>query len=180
VTRRLSLSAALLALAAAGLPVAMARSETTRDVASVFLVAKSENKNEVHYGVRLDAACAPVGSAPVFAYWRMLEQGPLATEPLLPPEVDAYGFADQRVVERGAEGGRVVLRLHALPGRPIAIQTRARPGGCEAVATATIGGATASLRRVFAQLRWPFGVDYLVISGSSLADGRPVEERVSE
>jgi hypothetical protein len=43
-----------------------------------------------------------------------------------------------------------------------------------------IGGTPASLRSVYAQLRWPFGVDHLVLSGRSLADGRAVEERVSE
>jgi hypothetical protein len=178
--RGLSFSAVVLAVASGGLVVNVARGETARDVPTVFLVAKSENKNQVHYGVHLDAACGPVGSVPVFAYWRMLEQGPLATEPLLRREVDAYGFAEQRVVERGADGGRVTLRLHALPGRPIAIQTRSRGGACEATATMVIGGTPASLHSVYAQLRWPFGVDHLVLSGRSLADGKAVEERVSE
>jgi hypothetical protein len=178
--RGLSLSAAVLAIAAGGLVVDVARGETGRDVASVFLIAKSENRNQVHYGVHLDATCAPVGSAPAFAYWRMLEQGPLATEPLLKREIGAYGFAEQRVVERDPDGGRVTLRLHALPGRPIAIWTGSRDGACEAVATMAIGGTPASLRSVYAQLRWPFGVDHLVLSGRSLADGRAVEERVSE
>jgi hypothetical protein len=178
--RGLSFSAVLLAVAAGGLVVAVARGEGGRDVASVFLVAKSENRNQVHYGVHLDASCAPVGAVPVFAYWRMLERGPLATEPLLRREVDAYGFAEQRVVERDADGGRVALRLHALPGRPIAVQTGSREGACFATATTVIGGSPSALRSVYAQLRWPFGVDHLVLSGRSLADGRAVEERVSE
>jgi len=180
--RGLSFSAALLAVAAGGLVAlagAVARGEAGRDVASVFLIAKSENRNQVHYGVHLDAACAPVGPTPVFAYWRMLEQGPHATEPLLSREVGAYGFVEQRVVERGADGGRVTLRLRALPARPIAIETRAHDGVCEATATTFIGGAAASLRSVYAQLRWPFGVDHLVLSGRSLADGRAVEERLA-
>jgi hypothetical protein len=177
--RWLSLSAALLAVAAGTLLAHVAEGDVGRDVASVFLIAKSENRNQVHYGIHLDSACAPVGSVPVFAYWRMLEHGPLATEPLLRREVDAYGFADQRVVARGADGGSVALRLHALPGRPIVVQTRARAeGGCEAAATTAIAGAPAVLRRVFAQLRWPFGVDHLVLSGRSLTDGSPVEERI--
>jgi hypothetical protein len=121
-----------------------------------------------------------VGGVPVFAYWRMLERGPLATEPLLRREVGAYGFVDQRVIERRTDGGSVTLRLRALPERPIAIRTSSRDGACVADATTLIDGAPASLRRVFAQLRWPFGVDHLQISGRSLADGRPVEERISE
>ncbi len=176
-----SFAAALRAAVAAGLVVLggrVARGEPGHDVASVFLVAKSENRNQVHYGVHLDASCSPVGATPVFAYWRMLENGPLATEPLLSREVGAYGVGEQQVVERRAEGGRVSLRLRALPSRPITIETRARDGVCEATATMAIGGAAASLRRVYAQLRWPFGVDHLVLSGKSLADGRTVEERI--
>jgi hypothetical protein len=156
----------------------VASGEPGRDVSSVFLVAKSENKNQVHYGVHLDASCAPAGAAPVFAYWRMLEHGPLATEPLLDREVGAYGVAEQQVVERGPDGGRLTLRLRALPARPITVATRARGEACEATATMVIGGAPASLRSVYAQLRWPFGVDHLVLSGRSLADGRVVEERI--
>jgi hypothetical protein len=177
-----SLSAALLVVVAAGLVALggrVARGEPGHDVATVFHVAKSENRNQVHYGVHLDAACSPVGAAPVFAYWRMLERGPLATEPLLSREVGAYGVAEPQVVERGADGGRVTLRLRALPSRPITIETRARDGVCEATATMAIGGAAASLRSVYAQLRWPFGVDHLVLSGRSLANGKAVEERVA-
>jgi uncharacterized protein DUF4833 len=179
VLRGLSLCAALVAVAAGALVVGVARGDAGHDVGSVFFVAKSENRNQVHYGIHLDEACAPVGTAPVFAYWRMLEQGPLATEPLLRREVDAYGFAGQGVAERGAEGGRVKLALRALPGRPITVQSAAREGKCEATATTTIGGAPASLRRVFVQLRWPFGVDHLEIAGRALADGRWVEERTA-
>jgi hypothetical protein len=178
--RGLSFSAVVLAVAAGGLVAGIARGEGGRDVASVFLVAKSENRNQVHYGVHLDESCAPVGSVPVFAYWRMLERGPLATEPLLSREIGAYGFAEQRVVERGVDGGRVTLRLRALPGRPITVQTGPRDGACFATATAVIRGSPSALRSVYAQLRWPFGVDHLVLSGQSLADGKPVEERVSE
>jgi hypothetical protein len=153
---------------------------TQREVPSVFHVAKSENRNQVHYGIRLDAACDPAGPEPVYAYWRMFEHGPSATEPLLSREVGAYGFAEQRVVRRGAGGGQVLLRLRALPNRLITIATAMRDGRCEAVASTVIGGARASLASVFAQLRWPFGVAYLELSGRALADGRELRERVSE
>jgi hypothetical protein len=158
----------------------VAPAEPPRDVPSVFYVAKSENRNQVHYGIRLDAACAPAGSQPVFAYWRMLERGPGATEPLLAREVGAYGFAEQHVVRRGDGGGQVSLRLRALPGRVITIATGARDGRCEATASTVIDGARASLDSVFAQLRWPFGVAYLELSGRALAGGRTLRERISE
>jgi hypothetical protein len=181
VYRGLSVLAGCLAVGAAASVAGVARGGAARsEVASVFFIAKSENRNQVHYGVRLDAACAPADERPVFAYWRMLERGPLATEPLLSREVGAYGFADQHVLERTASGGRVSVRLHALPARPIELVTRAHDGSCEAVATTVIGGAPASLARVYAQLRWPFGVDYLELSGRALADGRPLRERLSD
>jgi hypothetical protein len=149
-----------------------------REVPSVFFVAKSENRNQVHYGVALDADCAPLGDAPVFAYWRMRERGPLATEPLLSREVPAYGIASQHVVERGPTGGRVVLTLNAVPNRAIAIDTRTASGECTATARATIAGVGAALSSVYVQLRWPFGVDYLMLYGRSDADGRSVQERM--
>ena len=167
-------------LAAALLGVLAHAGPGMRDVPSVFHVAKSENRNQVHYGVHLDAACAPSGAMPAFAYWRMFEHGPLATEPLLDREVGAYGFADQRVTERGPDGGRIALRLRALPSRPIMVWTGHRDDSCEATATTWIGGAPAVLESVFVQLRWPFGVARLVLSGRRLADGRPLQETLSE
>ena len=150
----------------------------SRGVRSVFFVAKSENRNEVHYGVALDASCAPEGPAPVFAYWRMRERGPLATEPLLWREVSAYGVAEPQRIERGERGGRVVFRLNALPRRTIAIDTAPDGRGCIATARAMIGGTAAALTSVFVQLRWPFGVDYLELSGRAITDGRVVRERL--
>lgn len=145
---------------------------------SVFFIAKSENRNEVHYGIDLDAACVPVGPAPVFAYWRMREHGPLATEPLLSREVSAYGVAEPQRVERGESGSRVVFHLNALPKRSIAIDTAPGEGGCTATARAVIGGVAADLTRVFLQLRWPFGVAYMELSGRAATDGRLVRERL--
>ena|SRR5579859_5096822 len=152
--------------------------EQGRSVRSVFFVSKSENRNQVHYGVTLDGSCAPAGSAPVFAYWRMRERGPLATEPLLSHEVAAYGVAEPQQVERGEGGGRVVFRLNAIPRRAIAIDAAPDGQGCVATARVMIGGTAAALTSVFVQLRWPFGVDYLELSGRALPDGRVVRERL--
>lgn len=150
----------------------------TRTVDSVFFVAKSENKNQVHYGIRLDEACMPIGANPVFAYWRMFEHGPLATEPLLARELPAYGVGSQRL-ERSGAGARVVLTLNALPKRPIVIESTVGAATCTARATIPIGGVPASLGRVFVQLRWPFGVDHLMLEGRASGDGRVVRERVA-
>jgi len=108
----------------------------------------------------------------------MRERGPLATEPLLSREVSAYGVTEPQRIERGERGGRVVFRLNALPRRPIAIDAAPDAQGCAATARAIIGGTAAALTSVFVQLRWPFGVDYLVLSGLAGPDGRVVRERL--
>ncbi len=178
VLRSRSLLAALVAAGASTLPAAV-RAESGGIVPSAFFVAKSENRNQVHYGVRVDAGCRPAGDAPVFAYWRMLERGAQATEPLLSREVPAYGLADQRVLERRADGGRALVRLQALGTRTIEVDTSARDGVCIATATTTIAGQPATLANVYVQLRWPFGVDHLELAGRALSDGHVVRERLS-
>jgi hypothetical protein len=149
-----------------------------RDVRSIFFVAKSENKNQVHYGVHLDRSCAPAGDRPVFAYWRMFEHGPDAVEPVLPVELQAYGVVDEHVVAVDGAGGRVEVTVAALRDRVISIETHASAAGCVATATTSIGGVQASLWSVYVRLRWPFGVDSLTLAGRARDDGRIVEEKV--
>jgi Domain of unknown function (DUF4833) len=179
--RPLPLASSALVLVSFALVAPIARPagpEPGRSVGSVFFVGKSENRNEVHYGVALDRDCVPAGPSPVFAYWRMRERGPLATEPLLSREVAAYGIAEPQRTSRGEHGGRVVFRLNAMPKRMIAIDTAADGEGCSATARAMIRGTAAALTSVFVQLRWPFGVDYLLLSGRAANDGSVVRERL--
>jgi hypothetical protein len=155
-----------------------ASAPASSDVASVVLVDKSENRNQVHYGIHLDSHCAPAGDSPVFAYWRMLEHGPGATEPLLAREERAYGLASQSVLARGPEGGSVRVTLFAVPSRVLLFETKADTTGCSASAVTTVGGVPAILSSVFVQLRWPFGVASLTLLGRRLDDGRPVREKL--
>jgi len=134
------------------------------DARSVFLIAKSQNRNQVHFGVHLDAACDPVGSAPVFGYWRMVEAGG-AIEPILAIEEAAYGLSDAQVVEKGIDGSTVRVVLRAVPERPVVISVKQVDGRCTAVARGTIAGAEARLELVYVKVRWPFGVDYLLLRG---------------
>jgi hypothetical protein len=153
--------------------------QTAFDV-SLFTISKSENRNQVQYVVRVDDHCVPLGAAPVWAYWRMIEQGPTRTAPLLGREQPAYGAAGQWVIERNPEGGKVRLVLRAMPARPIEIETsRSAAGTCFAVSTMTIAGAPAHLFGVYAKLKWPVGVSYLLIQGWSLDGTHVVTERVS-
>jgi hypothetical protein len=143
-------------------------------VPTVFFVAKSENKNQVHYGIHLDARCAPVGDRPVYAYWRMLEHGPSSFEPLLLREVGAYGIAEQRVLEPGSFAARTRVTLEALRSRPMVVESYSDGTRCVARAVLDVAGSPAVLGNVFVQLRWPFGVAFLLLSGHALGDGGAV------
>jgi hypothetical protein len=145
----------------------------------IFTIAKSENKNQVQYTVRVDAHCAPAGAAPVAAYWRMLERGPSATEPILPVEVQAYGLASQAVIASDERGGEVRATLRALPSRALRVTTsRASDGTCRATAEVAIGGQPAHLFNVYAHLAW-LGVDYLLLQGWTLDGARVVREKIA-
>jgi uncharacterized protein DUF4833 len=147
----------------------------SREGAPLFSISKSENKNQVAFAVRLDAECRPVGDAPVYAYWRMLERSPAAVEPLLPVEQGAYGIGRQRV-ERGESGGAVRIALRALPDREILVRTVRQASACAAVASTRIADTPAHLFNVHARIAWPFGVDSLLITGWAESDGHVVRE----
>jgi hypothetical protein len=109
----------------------------------------------------------------------MLERDARATEPLLGRETPAYGIRDQTVTSRGERGGTVRLVLRALPGRPLLVTSFASGEGCGATASMVLAGTPAALTSIHAQLRWPFGVDYLLVTGRALSDGRSVVERIA-
>jgi hypothetical protein len=143
------------------------------EIPSVFLISKSENKNQVHFAVRLDEACNPATSAPVRPYWRMLERGPSVTEPLVDREERIYGIGSQVV-----EGSRVTVRLRALPARPIAIHTwRDENGSCHAVAFTSINGHDSRLFDVHVVLSM-FGIEYVLVTGWD-DSGKVVREKLS-
>jgi len=148
------------------------------DVPSLFFIAKSENKNQVHYAIHLDAACAPVGTTPAFAYWRMRARGPNEIERLTSFEEKAYGIASQQVTARG-DRSTTRLSLRALSARPVVVETWREGDKCAGTAALAIAQTPAHLTSVFAQLKWPFGVDYLVLEGSAVRDGSKVVERVA-
>jgi hypothetical protein len=164
------------------------------DIPSAFHIGKSENRNEVHYGVRLDETCTPVGSDPVFAYWRLHERRGAPLEPLLAREEPLYGLVlGQRVErrprravgdasggpERGARegGGTVRAVIRGIPHRPVLVETFPTPSGCAAVANVVINDETARLERVFVKLGLG-SVEYVLLTGRHPATGRAVEERL--
>jgi hypothetical protein len=156
------------------------RPPASETVVPVFSIAKSENKNQVQYVVRVDDHCAPVGPAPVSAYWRMLESGPTQTAPILPREVAAYGLASQAVVANDASGAAVRIVLKAMPSRPLTIVTsRGGDGLCRALASIPIAGTSAHLFNVYVHLKWD-GVDYMLLRGWSLDGSHVVSETIKK
>jgi hypothetical protein len=148
----------------------------------LFSISKSENKNRVEYALRVDEHCTPVGQTPIFAYWRMLENDPVRTEPLLAREVPAYGLMGQHVTARGAGGGQVRATLRALPSREILVDASRDTGSgqCRTWSTISIRGAPAHLYNVYVRLTWPFAtVDYLLLQGWSLDGTHVVTEKIS-
>ncbi|MEO6599571.1 MAG: DUF4833 domain-containing protein [Polyangiaceae bacterium] len=172
---------ALAAVLLPGVSTAVASKSTpSSTVAPLFLITKSQNKNQVQYAIRLDDHCSPASAAPVFAYWRMLEQGPARTAPLLSSELHAYGLASQRIVARKGERNAVSLTLRAVPSRPILVETSVGPhGACAARATITIALQPARLFNVYARLSWFLGVDYLLLQGWSIDGKRVIKERLN-
>jgi hypothetical protein len=149
------------------------------DVTSIFFVGKSQNKNQVHYGVNLDETCLPRGREPVYAYWRMME-GAGEIEPLLDHEQPAYGILPNQDPSRGLASGNVGIVLRAFPHRPITITTERAGDHCRAIATVDIDGSKAQLVNIYVRLKWPFGIDYVLLSGRRVEDGRWVREKISE
>lgn len=148
------------------------------DVHSVFHVEKSENQNQVHYGVHVDAACRPNGKNPVFAYWRRLRRGERFDEPLNGPGTRVYGASTDQKVEPAAQGGLVEMYVRALKRVPIHVRVDKGKDGCSAIATATIEGENARLSHAFVQLRsMGFGVRYVEVVGLRERDGARVSQQ---
>ncbi|MGO9832594.1 MAG: DUF4833 domain-containing protein [Polyangiaceae bacterium] len=178
--RAISVLVALVALDSHALAARADQPQADGTIVAAFSIAKSENKNQVQYVVRVDDHCAPMGPTPVSAYWRMLESGPTRTAPLLPREVAAYGLTSQAVVANDASGGAVRIVLKALPSRPLTIfSSRGGDGQCRALVTASIAGTSAHLSDVYVHLKWD-GVDYLLLRGWSMDGSHVVRETVAK
>lgn len=165
------LAATLAATAVTGF-ASRASAGQVSELAGALVITKSSNRNQVEYAVQVDGACAPAGPAPVRPYWRMLERGPSAIEPL--------GGGEQRVLGVGRQdvAGRLVrLTLRGMPSRAIMIETeRGADGQCSSKAQTTIAGVPARLAAVYVQERL-FGIEYVLLSGWA-EDGTSVRERI--
>lgn len=149
------------------------------DVRSVFYVAKSENQNQVHYGLRLDAACRPVGKRPVFAYWSRHRASGRVDAPLEGLGARFYGASDEQKVRVGSTGGSVQMYVKALDRVQVEIAIERTDKGCVAVPTTTIQGERASLTRAYLQLgRFGLSVKHVDLLGTRVRDRARVVQRI--
>lgn len=160
-------------LAVANVFVVNASDASAGEIPSALAIAKSTNKNQVHYAVRVDGECNPAGPSPVHPYWRMLERSADATEPLAAGiEERAFGIERQSV-----DGDDVRFVLRGLPSRDIVIHTNKTPeGSCASSATMTIAGEHARVTSVFVKQKL-FGVDYVELAGTA-PSGAALRERI--
>jgi hypothetical protein len=149
------------------------------DVQTTFAIGKSDDGNQVQYGLRLDEDCRPVGEEPVVGYWRMYDDGPDA--PLLPLswlDRTAYGIDRQVLSPQGPAGPTVVMAIRTAPRREIELWVSQAPDGtCLASARTRINGRTALLKLIYIKLSGPF-VSWVEIRGVAVAGAEALAERV--
>jgi hypothetical protein len=140
----------------------------------LFRIGRSTNANEVVYLARRGSDGALDADDPLQAEWHMLaedghREGLNFIEKLL-----AYGFS----VDPAESGDGFVVVLKAKKDRPVKLTLR---NGCP-VATVTIAGRPALLRRIFVQAEPGGGVipsvAWAEIEGVDPATGAKVSERV--
>lgn len=146
------------------------------DIRTLFAIKKSENKNEVHYGIHLDDACQPVGDEPIFAYWRELEQGPNVVLDLGMFQKKAYGIKGQWVQSKTPQESKLLMSLNATPDRGISVSVKKKDGRCVSETVATINKESALLEQVFVHIAGFLSVDWIELRGFRF--GKPMVERV--
>jgi hypothetical protein len=181
--RHASLALSLIGLAVFAVPSSARAGEPSfgaNDLETLFFIAKSDDRNRVDYGMRLDTHCAPLGEEPVFPYWREFEPPPpVRTKPMGAFSKLGYGISVQKVLKRSDAGGEHAIRLRQVD-RVIYITTsKGTDGRCSALVRTKIAGIDyAELASIFVKLSGPISVSYVDVKGKDLATGRALEERL--
>ncbi len=148
-------------------------------MATVFFIDKSDDHNRVDYGLRLDAACRPVGEEAFFPYWREFEDAPpVRTHALGWWEYTAYGVTDQGPT---AVPGEYRVKLKRLPRPIVIVISRTQGGRCATVARSLVAGvADAEVTSAFAKLRTAIHtVEYVEIHARNPHTGAILSERLT-
>jgi hypothetical protein len=149
------------------------------DVETLFFIAKSDDRNRVDYGMRLDADCSPVGQDAVFPYWREFEHSPpVRTKPMGSFSKIGYGISSQRTLRVTKTGSEHAIRLRQVDQPVFITTTKGADGHCSALVRTKIADVEyAELRSIYVKLSSPLSVAYIDIRGQNLATRQPVEER---
>lgn len=154
------------------------------DIPTVFYISKSDDKNRVDYGIRLDERCAPTKDDAVFQYWRHFEppENGTKTHMLGTFEYIPYGISEQRSVRKIPTGGIHIMKLRQFGKTPIAIvTTRDAAGKCTAQARSLINGKEAELSYIWVKLGKGGlvpSVDYVDVHGKDLETGAELTQRM--
>ncbi len=151
------------------------------DIQTLFYISKSDDKNRVDYGLRLDANCLPVGDDPVFPYWRELEDAPPErTHPLKFFEYAAYGVVGVKS-SRTEHGADISLKLKPLSRQLIVSTGKGPDGKCRAVVRTTIADVQgAELKSAYIKLKYGWTVDYVDVFGKHPVTGADISERLRQ
>jgi hypothetical protein len=153
------------------------------DIQTTFYISKSDDRNRVDYGIRLDQRCAPAKDDAVFPYWREFENSPpVRTHSLGMFEYVGYGFAEQRTVKKLPNGGIHILKLKQWDKSPIAIITRKEADGhCSSEVHAMIAGKESELVYLYVKLAkggLTPSVDYVDVHGKDLETKADITDRM--
>jgi hypothetical protein len=150
------------------------------DITTLFYISKSDNRNRVDYGMRLDAQCGPASKDAVFPYWRDFEGPPSHPHTLGMWAKMAYGVSEQGTGRKTPTGSDHAIILKQVD-RQIWITTSLAPDGhCTAVVRTTIAGVKlAELHSIAVRLSGPISVSYVDIKGKNLETGQPLTERIN-
>jgi Domain of unknown function (DUF4833) len=149
------------------------------DVPTVFYIAKSNNRDRVDYGTRLDEGCHPASTDATFPYWRDLERSPASVHTMSMFARMAYGFSAQHI-EHQADGAIVQRLVLKQMSRPIWVTTaKTEDGHCKAIAWTKIAGVDrAELVSIYVKLAGPLSVEYVDVKGRNRATGELLAERI--
>ena len=142
-------------------------------VQKLFVIERSENRNEVHYDALFNHNGTLLEHNPIRVYWIMREQGD-QREPLTWfEERFAYGIS----VVRDPRAKHVSFNLAALEGRTVDVVSL----GGSYIARVEINGRASRLERVFVKLKQGGlspAVRHIDIVGTDLLTGKKLRERI--
>jgi hypothetical protein len=147
-----------------------------RDVHSLFFITRSNNRNEVHYGVRLREGCVPASDSPIFAYWRLREETPEQLSPLLEREEAAYGIAPAQHVLTRRGLTRVSFQLNAFPDRPLVATIKPTGRTCSANVVAQVADRAAILDHIHIELGFLWSIQRIVLEATDVTGQAKLQE----